>query len=608
MRCLNVLSLLALPVVAQAPESILPRLPVDAASVLVVRDVMPHVEAVLQSPQLRELLASTGELQQELLGMRFDPAALRRQLELFQSFVPVEASIAVSGPAMRALLQVGRGAALATLVAMTAKGDATALATARSRCQAALLAAPDVALVGSLRLRDERLAENWFDAAVEALEALPADPGVTVTVQDTVLLCELAPLQVRDGMLAGLLQQAKVVLPANWSPRWSIRLEQQGTELRLRLGAAAATGLSPSNLGPLWREGPQQIVFWRGEFGDVAKDCEADSELVEALLPAAEIVGAVGMLSQVGALLLQGSLLPRLTFGAGERTDDGLQFQQETDFGESLANLRAPVSPELVRVVMPAEGPFVVSSLTLDLLLAGVGQEVVIRALRRGRELPEELRAAFELLEREAPSVFAPGVVGMMRGTTWRDPDGSTLPLPAVAFVAKVKTGAAARSFGRAIGQLISRAAGTEAEVWREGNLGFGVPTMVLDPTHFEGLREMPAGIVLHWLLIEDLLVLSSDPALTKDVLARRRGEARVDLPRGSLSQWTVWRGADFVAVSEGLAAWGPRITMHSDMKLALPAIAAVMRHVDAFEWIGEIDGSVFRERMQMRVKPSAAK
>src|SRR5262245_55852408 len=82
-----------------AQDPILARLPADTTNLVVIRDPLPHVNALLGSPPLREVFEKSAELQQELFGRRFDPVSLRALIAQFATFVPTETVVAASSPA-----------------------------------------------------------------------------------------------------------------------------------------------------------------------------------------------------------------------------------------------------------------------------------------------------------------------------------------------------------------------------------------------------------------------------------------------------------------------------------------------------------------------------
>lgn len=601
--------LLVLPLAAQVADSPLSRLPADARSVLVVRDVMPHAEAMLASAPVRALLAATGDLQQQLFGGRYDAAALQRQLSLVQAFVPTEVAIAASASATQAMARtVGAAAALAALLAADTRGDEDELAALREAA-GDLAAGAEAAFVAHVRLRDERMAERWFDSAVAAGREVPARDGLEVVVKDSSITVQMASLPLPESLrrrLAG----AGVELPVKLAAPWTATLTQRGPELRLVVGKPAAPPLAPGDLGRLWRDEASAVLYGRLELGDGPDGFGVLLEHVHALSTgdaAVSLRPLAGLLSQVADLapIEEGVV----QFGTSSAT-----VVHEADYGEELAGMVDAPPAAFARCLAPSEGPFLLNALPLDALLASAIDQVRQRFWRRGAELPPQAAKLVEFVEGEQSAVFQPGVVVLGRAGAFRGAPGIAGPLPWAtgAIVAKAVDGESAREFMRELGVRLRDACELEAAPWVPADLGLGEATMVLDIAAAPALKDLDADLKLHWLVVDDVLVIATDVALTKDLLQRLRGTGSTAVPSEHLIDWTVLRGDHLAAWCDAVGAWLPHTPLAAlpaaaDAVLALRALAALARQVNELQWVTDVDGTRVRQRFELRLRTGDA-
>ena len=126
-----------------AQDPILAQLPADTTNLLVIRDPLTHVNALLGSPLVRSVLAESGELQQELFGRRFEPTSVRALIAQFASFVPSELVIAApdaTTPTLLRAAQLGVAFALLGMLDRGAEGQRAIVEGLRQDAEAALAA------------------------------------------------------------------------------------------------------------------------------------------------------------------------------------------------------------------------------------------------------------------------------------------------------------------------------------------------------------------------------------------------------------------------------------------------------------------------------------
>jgi hypothetical protein len=148
----------------------------------------------------------------------------------------------------------------------------------------------------------------------------------------------------------------------------------------------------------------------------------------------------------------------------------------------------------------------------------------------------------------------------------------------------------------------------------RARRLGLGMPAQAL---RLE-LLPAPFGVGVdadwapHWFQVGSVLVLSTDVGLSRDLLQRLRGEAAPTLPPGRLVSWSQWRGSHLAAIFAGILRW-LEATGHakgdSGMLRTFSTVCDLGgRLLDRFEWIADLDGTVLRERLDVRLAQPAKK
>jgi len=619
-RCIALLIALATAVPAQtaasAPDDpILAQLPANTTSVLVVRDLMPHVDTLLGSQPVRDLLAATGDLQQELLGMRLDAAALQKQIGLFRGFVPVEVVVAGSEhtaasvmAAVEALLAIG------LLPMLAGQQDAEELVEAvRARVAAALPTWGATELLAWVITRDERTAEQWYDMLAEAAAGLPAGDGLAVAEQAERLVVRLRPLSAFGGAARQRLARVGIEVPAGTDPELVAVVEQKGDRLQLCVGRPATGPLAAERLGPLWASRPSPCVFAKVDLGEQE---ERAYELMEQIAGVAERIddGAIAARLLAGVAQFESSFVDQtVSLVVGET----VALTRETDGGEGAAGELDLPDPGVVRCLASDDGPFVLSALSLDVSLLVNLNEVVMRMGRRGRLPHEALLAAHEFLAGEESAVFAPGTLIVTRPAACRSvaqPPLGPMPFAALAVVARAHSDAHARDFVHALTGHLVPDLGDDDDAWPTRDLGVGVPTFALDLARVlpqVATAGLDADFAPHWCVVDGLLIVSTDPNLTTDLLARARGEAKPDLPARGLIDWTRWSGDHWGGVCTGLAAWWRAVPAYPEslppplrrFDAVLDIAAALAPSVEDIEIVTELDGATLRQVSRLRLR-----
>ncbi len=242
---------------AQQGDSLAARIPQGFRNVVYVGDVLPRIKTLLTSERLeaawKEMAPGLAVLEPSLRGV--SPRSMIGPLELIETLIPQEAVLAMPDRTMAdygALLHGGLALAFGYLVVDQGGIDEPALEGFRDLAAELFndVEAPTFQL--SLRARNERIAETWFDDALDMLETMSVVEGMQVVVEDQLVRVEVSLGSLVDSPLIGELgmfgmADASGVLPADhgateqiraWltSLRLRVELQQQGDVLELRVG------------------------------------------------------------------------------------------------------------------------------------------------------------------------------------------------------------------------------------------------------------------------------------------------------------------------------------------------------------------------------------
>ncbi len=355
---------LLLPLNGQVP--VLRDVPADAPNVLIVRDVMPRVEALLRSPALRAALTSSEALQQELLGMLLDPASLELQLGLLSAFIPRHVEVACTEDLSSSVANLLHALTAMAIGVVASEDDGLLMAT---EVQVALQAF--VAPIGVVRVtaRDESTAEGWFEQVLYLIENLD-DDSLSAEVSDARIDLTWRPLAKIAGAFDRML--GRQVDTESTAADVEIRavLSHSEDQLILRLGEFAGTDLAAANLGELFRADDSQLLFARLESTDAL---EIGYRTLDLLLET-ELQEDSAMVMQVYKLV---DMLTDLANSSNFALDvaNGATWTQLHDYGVEPFELERPES-EIVRCIDPTLGPFRLLTPTLDLQLSVMVEKI----------------------------------------------------------------------------------------------------------------------------------------------------------------------------------------------------------------------------------------
>lgn len=605
---------------AQQQDPILAKLSAETTNVVVVRDLVPVLDALLATPVVGKLLEDTTQLQRTAAGRAFDAPSLRRQLELLAPMIPVEIVIAAPTRTMDRLSHAAPLFACCTVLQMLARAKVTddaTLAPIRKAAQQHLAQLDGVPLQAWVRVRDERTAESWFDTIAGLARAHGNGLGFTTELGDARITLRGEPFA-KGSPVRNALDAAGI--DASTAPAVVVEatIEQRGASIELTVGKLAPPPCAAARLQP-WTGNVDALLFARSECGDGVAYLTSAYGAVSALGDAELADGDTALMLQLIELLQRVDTLTT-DQSASLRVDHGLVWEHDTQHEQAPGMDEADVPPELARVLRPEDGPFAATCDTLDVALTALVQ--TMWPLRPGDGpysasmlVHAQWADLIEFLDGDESAVFAPGCALVTRATTLPAAGKRpALPVPAVAVVALPTDPAAGNAFMAALATHVAAGAGVKTPLWREQDLGLSVPTHVLDVAAVAPQLQSfvdPRAFAPHWFTTDGLLVLSSDPALSKDLIARARGEQR-PLPHARLARWAQIRGEHLDAAVGAAGAWwqeiggdGPAV---APARAVLGALRAAAAHVELVETVSFVDGTVERDRISLRLREPAPK
>ncbi|MDA0374007.1 MAG: hypothetical protein O2865_09475 [Planctomycetota bacterium] len=545
---------------AQEQGSLAALAPQGLPNFVYVGDVMPHIKALLTSERLdeawKEMAPGLATIEPSLRGVA--PRSFLGPLELFEAQVPVE--IAMSFPERTmvdygALLHGGLALAFGYMVVDQGGIDEPALDGFRDLAAELFNDVGVPAFHLAVRARSERIAEGWFDAALDMLESLAVVEGMQVVVEDQsfrvqVLLGDLldSPVVGPGGMFG--MADASGVLPADHGATEQIRawlgslevtaqLTQRGDVLELRVGdlpagdqegtSAGRTVSADTMLQVEWEsagflpyaEGAYDMVF---EFGDETMD------FLDMVAPG-QYWSLLDTLTEMSATAPTGA--SRIDVTDGEIVLDLVEGLEEEGFvpprlqdtgiedyiPEDLAMSTASSFWTLDEFVLVQFDEILVSlyDLSVDLWEQGfedASDEIDVWAAY----FEDDLAEVHEFFEGEDSAYFAEGTVVMVE----KMEDGST---PAVAMVGLPYGRDEGEDFVAELAEIIRNIDGSEASA--ETFLAAvedGIEAIVFDVPGFDVTPETfaEAEFAPHAVFVGDALVLSTSPAFTRRILAAK--------------------------------------------------------------------------------------
>lgn len=565
----RVLSVLLCAAAAAAQDPLLQRAPADIGLLFVARDVLPACEAALKSPVVAAALAASAAQQRELFGGAYDAEALQRQLAAVSGFVPKSVVVAAPPATMTTFANAIRALSyLSMAIVIDRDQGAEAARSWADTAREAVASLTSLDLVVDVELRDERSAERLFDQAAAAARGFAGVEGVALDGVDESsasggsVSVRIKPFRFDGGMLRQRLASIGLDVGAAHDPEFAVVLRQVGARLVLTCGSCRAGGLAEKDLAPLWREHAAALAFGQWQWGEAA---EALSQVGYDVLEGADGVDSEGAVMAAAFRIYE--LVDQLAAHAERSSfaivvDGGLMVVGDEELvGEEGDEELAGPSPKVASCLLPDEGPFGLSSLPFDEVLAGLFSELIERSERLRFDV-DPFVPLIDYVFGEESSVFERGTLIVARPAAFRgDGDGSlaAMPFAAFAIVAQAEDGDAAAGFMQRLEECLVEGTGIAGPWFEQADLGVGVPTRRLRTAAlfpaYARLRP-DADFEPHWCHVDGTLVLSTDPALTRDLLARRKKGDLPRIPAGAVVDWTRITGPQLAAAAAGAARW----------------------------------------------------
>jgi hypothetical protein len=548
---------------AQDPAPLLDRVPAGFENVLQVRDVLPAVERLLAAPVLD---AACKESAQHLavLDPDFDPVpprALLGPLALIRAQVPTELVLAMPAATaadLGALYRAAMTAGFGWMVVERGKIDEPLLAGYREVPAEVLAAIGEPRLFVGLRARSPRVAEAWFDALVDAVDALP-EAAVARQVDDGGLrarttLGALLDLPTPRGPSLWQALSSTGAYPAGDPATAALRAGLDGLRLGLEVridGDVLEVRLGPGD-PPAAEPAPGAAVD-PAALVAAAWDLGGFQDEVLELLTLASSFGAATIehleatepgryerfLSTAGSLYepsATGSLRLLVDEGGGElRVTTPLSTDPDWTPPAAAATAVADFVP--ARATLVASSGFytldewlmgnytAAASTLLDLGgeaalrgLAGLGEQATDAAVR----MLVEFEDLHDFLAGEDSAVFADGVLFVLD----LDEGGA----PGVALVGAPTTPGAGRAFVETLGRRLLEGLDLDADTPTRAIALPGGPELqvfALPGAPADAAALAGAALALHAVVRDEVVILSTRTALTGKLLAAGAGEGR---------------------------------------------------------------------------------
>ncbi len=629
------------PTAAQTPLS---TLPAGFDSVLVVRDVLPSLQAALESEALQTALIELPFLSDRLAGAGVNVEVLRAALHLYERQIPREVVVAAPPQAITAVAHLW-GAFMALVVLSTDTDDDVVA----DRLEAHVTALADLMLVGHVRLRDEATAKRWFGLVTDTLDALPVDDALSIATTGDTLEVSIEPLRLGDGRLLARIGLAD--LPAKLPLlRWALKLERDGPMLTIRVGPGAPGELDAATLGHLWRNTPEQLFFARLNaaaaatvLDDVETFMEENEDAIDDLVEREPRLRLM-----LESLSTRFSDLDPMTTQVLNLTARGLELLDNTEFAMS-GDLPALPPSGMLGYVDPELTAFGAANLDLDLLanvlLEQWRDQIVARAARAEMAKKDAfavraltffdaaLLPLQEFFAGEASACFAAGTLLVLEGTsevasiTVTSPAGEVtathagMRLPAFAMLGRLAEGADPWQFAQAcsVNALAALGPVDKPLLLTEVDLGLGVPTRVVPWAAWSwgGRSVTLAGDVQpHWFVHAGSLAFSSSPTLSRRLLARH-GAKNVAPPTGVVGWWrcsgaALAQAVDHLAATVLALADPTQAQLRAALGVDLDAtqaqvvrqvrdvLVALARRVELIEMQQRFDGPIYSDRITL--------
>jgi hypothetical protein len=556
--------------------------PAGFRNVLVVRDVLPHLEAALASPRFTQLMRRSPTIRRELEAAGIPISAAPIMTRLYGRFVPKEIVLAAPDATLASLGRVFEIAVPA--LALGADGlDGDVRAEFAQSLAGHVAHLRELPLYLRVRARDVEQAETWLDQLLDLAATLPvrsaqksADSGsrheFTLVLGDLEAVRSLKQLGDWAEKLTGV--------------RLAFTLRRDGDLLVLESGGGEGE-LARDAMHALWQDAPQQLLFAQVDWEPLRTAVERVADLLDQKADALEPLFERREDLRLAVEQVMAEVDPDASAAISVCSlDDGIEWvahAEDEAYEDDEAAPAAPMAKGPLAMIGGSPGSFAIVDATLDMVLIGALVELrtrllrtAVRAERRGGSGADVMDAADERLDAiaeflwEVPAeIFEPGCGSLLEGASAvralrvLGADGSTLAtwepaglqVPAIALFGRIADADAAWQFAddltsRLLQTLLPGPVGARL---RPAELQLGVPTRDLGCTvPLSGGRTLHADGDLHphWFLAHGTLVFSTSTALSRAMLARAKDEAAA--PAADTVAWSRVTGK---ALCDGLRA-----------------------------------------------------
>ncbi|HZN38433.1 MAG TPA: hypothetical protein VFD82_06495 [Planctomycetota bacterium] len=602
---------------AQEPaDPILARLSAETTNVVVVRDPVALIAPLLASPEAVAVLTATADAQRLWFGRAFDTVALQRQLDLMAPMIPVEIVVAAPTRTMDRLSHAAPLFACCTALQMLARGKGTddaVLARIRAAAQQNLAQLDGMPLQAWVRARDERTAEGWFDTLAKHAQARGKELGLTVELRDARMTLRGEPFAAGASARRAL---DAAGIDASTAPAWVVdaTIEQRGAVIELTVGKLAPPPCAAARLHPWPRDGAT-LLFARSEVGEGVAYLTGAYDAVTAVAGADLARGDTALMGQLLDFLGRVDAVTT-NQSVALQVAQGVVWTHEKRHESPPGDSDTDVPLALARLLRPDDGPFAVTCDRLDVVLTMLidtllpvhldDEDYSMSTLMR-----TQWRGVIEFLDGEDSAVFMPGTLLVTRENTLPAAgERPARPFAGVALVARTQSNTAGAGFMASLATHIGAAADLQVPLWRETELGLGVPAYAFNVAGVAPQLQPfvdAGGFVPHWFAEAGMLVLSTDPGLSKELIARARGEAR-PLPQARLLRWAQLRGDHLEAAVAAVEQW-PELSgdAMARTRSLLEALRAVVAHIELVETVSFVGSSAVREQTTLRLRQPVA-
>ncbi|MEZ6036073.1 MAG: hypothetical protein R3F29_01245 [Planctomycetota bacterium] len=562
---------------------VLELLPADTTNVIFVGDLLTPAQQLLASPDVAAVLDVLAPMLEAELGFAPDAARLKQQLALFADMVPTQLAIGMPTETVDSFYYAAQAFLSVSAAAVLRGQEVAELRQAmQAKAKDGLAGFHGLDAVVVAKMRSERAAEQLFER-LSSMSDAATDAGFQVERGDEAVTLQADMVELGRDALERPLRLGGVELPKDFAWQLRLRLELAGDAIVLRLGDAAAGPLDPAKLGSLWASEDPPLLFERTE-SNVWGELYELQGLVVGAIGSAEDESAIAMLVKAYEMLDNLSVVVE-SGSSALRVDHGVRIDYEEELDEDLVELMTPPS-SLARSVAGETGPWLLLPSSLDVLLADLC-DLLIDAEDEG------FAAFYDYVSGEDSMLFAEGVAVVMRAAEFRGAEAmgiGKMPWGAFALVARADDEGSAEAFMEAVHDCLVEDLAIDGAPWAVQDLGLGVETRAFDlqkcAPEFAAMG-VDADFAPHWLVVDGHLIVSTDAALSREVVARLRKEPAA---HPAADAWAGGRfdGAALRGIVDGAGQWFTALTGGSDADVDA-VMTALRRLVDTVDHV-EVD------------------